>query len=73
MLGVSISGGSMDETLRDAERYRALRAHRLHFFPYLKWYPEEWKGKWALKIPQNNREADQAVDQLIEEQKEKAP
>lgn len=65
----------MDETQRDAERYRALREHRLHHFPYLKWYPPnpEWKGKWALKIPQNSREADQAVDQLIEEQKEKAP
>ena len=64
----------MDEILKDAERYRALRKYRLEYFPYLKWYPPnpEWGGKFALKIPQNNREADLAVDQLIAD-KEKAP
>lgn len=64
----------MDETQRDAERYRALREHRLIYFPYLKWYPPnpEWRGRFAIKVPQNAREADMAVDQLIA-QKSEAP
>jgi len=50
----------------DAERYRALREFRLEWFPYLFFKPPLFNGKYAIKIPSNDEEADESVDQMIE-------
>jgi len=50
----------------DAERYRALRDYRLEFFPYFFFKAPALDGKYAIKVPSNDYEADEAVDQMIE-------